>query len=62
LGLPIAKGIIEAHGGAIWVESDGFDEARCPGATFHVLLPIRNEPPEDKLAHLFRLVDKTQAD
>jgi len=62
LGLPIAKGIIEAHGGAIWVESDGFDEARCLGATFHVLLPIRKEPPEDKLAHLFRLVDKTQAD
>jgi signal transduction histidine kinase len=60
LGLPIARGIIEAHGGAIWVESDGFDEERCPGTTFHVLLPIRKEPPEDKLANLFRMVDKTQ--
>jgi len=60
LGLPIAKGIIEAHGGAIWVESEGFDEERCPGATFHVLLPIRKEAPEDKLASLFRMVDKTQ--
>ena len=60
LGLPIAKGIIEAHGGAIWVESEGFDEERCPGTTFHVLLPIRTEPPEDKLAHLYRLVDKNR--
>jgi signal transduction histidine kinase len=62
LGLPIARGIIEAHGGAIWVESEGCDEKRCPGAIFHVLLPIRKEPPEDKLANLFRLVDKTRSD
>jgi signal transduction histidine kinase len=62
LGLPIAKGIIEAHGGAIWVESEGSDEARCPGATFHVLLPIRKEPPEDKLAHLYRMVDKSRTE
>jgi signal transduction histidine kinase len=54
LGLPIAKGIIEAHGGAIWVESEGHDEARCPGATFHVLLPLRNMPPDDRAARLFR--------
>jgi len=60
LGLPIAKGIIEAHGGAIWVESEGFDEVRCPGATFHLLLPIRKEPPEDQLAHLYRLTEKTR--
>ena len=36
LGLPIAKGIIEAHGGRIWVESDGYDEIACPGSTFHM--------------------------
>lgn len=54
LGLPISKGIIEAHGGAIWVESDGYDEMRCPGATFHILLPLRQEPPDNKLARLFR--------
>jgi signal transduction histidine kinase len=62
LGLPIARGIFEAHGGAIWVESEGFDEKRCPGATFHILLPIRKEPPEDKLANLFRVVEKTRSE
>jgi signal transduction histidine kinase len=46
LGLPIARGIIEAHGGSIWVESPGFDEVKCPGATFHLLLPIRKEIPQ----------------
>lgn len=54
LGLPITKGIIEAHGGAIWVESEGHDEERCPGTTFHVLLPIRAEPPDEKFARLFK--------
>lgn len=53
LGLPITKGIIEAHGGSIWVESDGCDEKRCPGSTFHVLLPSRRTPPDDKTAKLF---------
>lgn len=54
LGLPITKGIIEAHGGAIWVESEGYDDERYPGSTFHVLLPIRSEPPDDKMARLFK--------
>ena len=53
LGLPIAKGVIEAHRGAIWVESEGHDESRCPGSIFHVLLPIRTEPPDPKFAKLF---------
>jgi signal transduction histidine kinase len=53
LGLPIAKGIIEAHRGAIWVESEGQDEKACPGSTFHVLLPIHTEPPDPKFAKLF---------
>ncbi len=39
LGLPIAKGVIEAHGGKVWVESEGRDEQRCPGSRFHVVLP-----------------------
>ena len=46
LGLHIAKGIIELHNGSIWVESPGYDEERFPGSTFHILLPIRNEPPD----------------
>ena len=40
LGLPIAKGIILAHGGQIWVESPGQDEKTCPGSTFYVFLPF----------------------
>jgi signal transduction histidine kinase len=41
LGLAIAKGIVEAHGGKIWAESEGYDEVRCPGSQFHILLPVR---------------------
>jgi signal transduction histidine kinase len=53
LGLPIARGILEAHGGSIWVESDGYDEIRCPGSTFHILVPARIESPDPKMAKLF---------
>lgn len=53
LGLSIARGIIESHGGAIWVESEGCDEVKCPGSTFHVLLPIRTGPDDPKLLKLF---------
>ena len=58
LGLPIARGILEAHGGSIWVESDGYDEKNCPGTTFHVLIPIRTEAPETKMAKLFGELEK----
>jgi len=44
LGLPIAKGLVEAHGGRLWVESPGHDEVNCPGSTFHMLLPVRAIP------------------
>ncbi len=42
LGLPIAKGIIEAHGGTIWAESPGYNEETYPGSTFHIMIPMRN--------------------
>ncbi len=40
LGLTIVKGIVDAHGGEIWVESSGHDPATCPGSTFHIILPV----------------------
>jgi signal transduction histidine kinase len=40
LGLPIARGIVEAHGGKIWVESGGHNEETFPGSTFYVCLPV----------------------
>jgi len=39
LGLTIAKGVIEAHNGRIWVESEGYDPDNLPGSKFFVLLP-----------------------
>lgn len=46
LGLPIARGIIEAHGGRIWAESPGYNEVTYPGTTFHIELPILLKLPE----------------
>lgn len=43
LGLPIAKGIIEAHGGRIWAESAGYNDKQDPGSIFYVLLPIHTD-------------------
>lgn len=40
LGLSIAKGIVEMHGGEIWVESPGYNPEQFPGSTFHILLPL----------------------
>ncbi|MCB0165357.1 MAG: response regulator [Anaerolineae bacterium] len=40
LGLAIVRGIILAHGGQVWVESEKFDEETYPGSRFHVVLPL----------------------
>jgi signal transduction histidine kinase len=40
LGLTVTRGIIEAHGGRVWAESEGYDEEKLPGSVFHILLPM----------------------
>lgn len=45
LGLTIARGVIESHGGKIWAESSGHNMDTYPGTTFYILLPV--QPPED---------------
>lgn len=58
LGLPIARGILEAHGGSIWVESDGYDEIKCPGSTFHILVPARTDTPDVEMKKLFDTLER----
>lgn len=60
LGLSISRGILEAHGGSIWVESEGYDEQKCPGSTFHVLIPIRTDSPESRMAKLFEELERKE--
>jgi len=43
LGLAIARGIVQAHGGHIWVESPGYNEKTRPGSKFFVSLPVQKE-------------------
>jgi signal transduction histidine kinase len=46
LGLAIARGIVQAHRGRIWLESHGHDETACPGTTVFVRLPVNG--PDDE--------------
>jgi signal transduction histidine kinase len=48
VGLAIAKGIIEAHSGRIWVDSPGQDEEQLPGSTFYLALPTQQVLPENE--------------
>ena len=41
--LAIVRGVARAHGGKVWVESSGHDEANHPGSTFYLQLPV--DPP-----------------
>ena len=58
LGLPITRGILEAHGGSIWVESDGYDEIKCPGSKFHILIPARTDSPDVEMKKLFDTLER----
>jgi signal transduction histidine kinase len=40
LGLAIAAGIVKAHQGKIWCESEGHDEVKLPGSTFFIHVPL----------------------
>jgi len=42
LGLSIVKGIVELHGGTVWVESPGHNLETMPGSNFYVLLPAKD--------------------
>lgn len=46
LGLAIARGVAEAHGGSLWVESEGHDPEQCPGSKFHLILPLGQLPTD----------------
>ncbi|MFZ5819218.1 MAG: ATP-binding protein [Chloroflexota bacterium] len=43
LGLSIARGIVQAHGGRIWLESPGHDEKTNPGTVVYVRLPLNGQ-------------------
>ena len=47
LGLAIARGIINAHHGRIWLESGGYNEKTYPGSTVHVRLSIKGRFDEN---------------
>lgn len=47
LGLAIVKGMVEAHGGMVWVESLGSDPHARFGSAFYVLLPLEDPPQRE---------------
>ncbi len=41
LGLAIVRGLVQTLNGKVWAYSEGYDEEKCPGSRFHVVLPRR---------------------
>lgn len=56
LGLTIARGVIEGHGGKIWAESPGFNQETFPGSTFYIRLPLK---PADTSRRVMAIDEKT---
>ncbi len=48
LGLAIARGVVDAHQGRIWLESPGHNEKTNPGTTVFVRLPVDGPVHEAK--------------
>jgi len=48
LGLAIARGIVNAHRGRIWLESPGYSETTNPGTTVFVRLPVKGFVHENR--------------
>ncbi|MBT1073021.1 ATP-binding protein [Pelotalea chapellei] len=47
LGLSIAKGVVEMHGGEIWVVSPGYNPEKFPGSSFYIRFPIQSIAEEN---------------
>jgi PAS domain S-box-containing protein len=46
LGLAIVKGMVEAHGGMVWVESPVSDAVELQGSAFFLLIPLEDGPSQ----------------